>query len=138
MLLEKNCQTKFKSLGCDLIFRKTQIIAGLFSQIVLINHMILQHSLKLSSCSLRALIMKTSLTGLNEIFLMLLQLFGSMFLVVILFSLNMRWDYLLRALLCLAACSSYLWQFSLSYSCRNILSMEGLLSFDIVFFYKIY
>jgi hypothetical protein len=65
------------------------------------------------------------LTGLKEMFLMLLQLFGSMFLLVMRFSLNILWDYRLRALRCLAIVYSYFWAFYLSYSPRNILSMEG-------------
>jgi hypothetical protein len=65
-------------------------------------------------------------------FLMLLELFGSpMFFAVILFSLNILCDYLFRALLCLAATSDYFRQFSLSYYGRNILSIDGRLSFDI-------
>ena len=76
--------------------------------------MILQHYLKFSSCSLVLLMMKTSLTGRNEIFLVLLQLLASMFLAVMRFSLNMRFDYLLRALRCLAMAYNYFWAFYLS------------------------
>lgn len=77
--------------------------------------------------------MKTSLTGLK---LILFMLFCSpMFLAVILFSLNILWDYLLSALLCLVNCIISFWLFYLSYYKPNILSIEGLLCFDILLFF---
>lgn len=98
-----------------------------------VDHMILQQSLKFSSCSFFLLMMKTSLTGLK---LILFMLFCSpIFLAVILFSLNILWDYLFSALLCLVNCIISFWLFYLSYYKPNILSIEGLLCFDILLFF---
>lgn len=101
-----------------------------------VNHMIVQQSLKFSSCSFFLLMMKTSLTGLK---LILFMLFCSpIFLAVILFSLNILWDYLLSALLCLVNVIISFWLFYLSYLSYykpNILSIEGLRCFDILLFF---